>query len=405
MSRSCCHLAIGFMLLVCSHPTTADERIELLDGTTINASISSIGSDGELAGDQLETSVDIADLRTVVRSSRAPSAATGPIVVDWAEGGRLTAKEFTLAEETCKIDWGPEGSFKVPIDVIRAVRFDSKAPMASFQTAVEKSTAGADRLFAKADGRIQPITGLISDVGAETVIFLREGAEIRLPRTQVYGIVLADVAGANVGGARSRVTLQDGSIVPGTLAKLANGVLTLKMTRDTEISVPWDAVTRIDIQSPRLTYLSDMTPAEVVQQSIVAISRPWKRDQNVTGQALALNTTEEQTTKVVEFQKGVGTHSRCRLTYEIDGDYETFLATVGIDAGTQGKGDCTATVLGDGQLLRSMRLTGQDRMPQEIRIDVAGLRRLTIAVEPGRDLDLADHVNWCDARLIRKPSP
>lgn len=405
MSRNCCYLALAFLLLVCSQPATADDRIELLDGTTINASIHSIGSDGELAGDQLETNVNVADLRTVVRSNRAPDAATGTIVIDWAEGGRLTAKGFTLAEETCKIDWGPEGSFELPIDVIRAVRFDSKAPIASFQAAVEKSTAGADRLFAKADGRIQPITGLISDVGADTVVFLREGVDIRLPRAQVYGIVLADVAGAKVGGARGRVTLQDGSILPGTLAKLADGVLTLKMARDTEISVPWDAVMRIDIQSPRLTYLSDMTPAEVVEQSIVAISRPWKRDRNVTGGALTLNATVDETNKTIEFRKGIGTHSRCRLTYEIDGDYGTFLATVGIDAGTQGKGDCTATVLGDGQLLRSMRLTGQDRMPQEIRIDVSGIHRLTIAVEPGRDLDLADHVNWCDARLIRKPSP
>lgn len=404
MSRCRCHLIFGFALLVCPLPATGDDQIELLDGTKLTTSIKSIGSDGKLSGDELEKPVHVADLRVVVRSKGGSATAVGGVVVDWAEGGHLRAKGITLAEEKCTIEWGLESKFQVPIDVVRAIRFDPEAPIASFQSAVEKSTAAADRLFVKTDERIQPISGLISELSGEAVVLLREGNEIRLPRARVYGIVLADVGGANLGSARSQVTLQDGSVIPGTLATLSDGKLTLKLSRSSEVSLPWDAVARIDIQSPRLTYLSDMEPAEVVEQSIAAVSRPWKRDRNATGGTLALNLYDQQATKALQFKKGIGTHSRCRLTYDLGGDYETFLATVGIDAGTEGKGDCTVSVLGDGQLLRSTQVTGQDKTPHEIRLDVSGIDRLTLAVEPGRDLDLADHLNWCDARMIRKPS-
>jgi hypothetical protein len=36
-----------------------------------------------------------------------------------------------------------------------------------------------------------------------------------------------------------------------------------------------------------------------------------------------------------------------------------------------------------------------------VRVDVAGVDRLELAVEYGADLDFGDHANWCDARLVR----
>jgi len=242
-------------------------------------------------------------------------------------------------------------------------------------------------------------------VEPDSVVFLRDCEEVRLPRTRVYGIVLAEVGGVGLDGARCKVALRDGSIIPGALAKLADGVLTLKMSRTVELALSWDTVSRIDVQSPRLTHLSDMKPDEEVQQSIVAVRRTWKRDRNVIGGILRLRVFDAQTNREIEFQKGIGSHSLCRLTYELDGEYDRFLATVGIDAGTHGKGDCDISVTGDGKALYTQRVTGQDKTPHELQLDISGVRRLTIAVEPGHDLDLADHVNWCDARLIRKPTP
>jgi hypothetical protein len=46
-------------------------------------------------------------------------------------------------------------------------------------------------------------------------------------------------------------------------------------------------------------------------------------------------------------------------------------------------------------------MTGHDTVPADIKLPITGCQRLTLLVEPGAGLDLADHANWCDARLIK----
>lgn len=377
------------------------DTIELLDGKILHGSVTSIGEDGVISGDGLEGRIKISDLRVLERSSVVGSA-TGTISVELSGGGRLRAKEITVSDETSRIAWGLGGTIELPIDSLRTIRFDTDPPIESFQSAADEPVAGFDRVFAKDGERVIQLLGLVDQLTADAVVFIRDDNEIRLPRSRVYGIVLADVGSARIDGARCRVALRDGSIMPGAIRTLADNVLSIQLSRSVDLPLPWDQVTRIEVQSPRLIYLSDMTPAQVTQQSIVSISRPWQRDRSVSGEALQLRVTDGQTVDSIEFKKGIGTHARCRLSYDLDGSYELFLATLGIHAGTEGRGDCVVNVVADGKTVFSQRVTGQDKQLHELRLDISGVRRLTIAVEPGNDLDLADHVDWCDARLIRK---
>jgi len=129
-----------------------------------------------------------------------------------------------------------------------------------------------------------------------------------------------------------------------------------------------------------------------VQEPILAPNRPWQADRTVAGQTLTLR---KQT-----FDKGLGVASYSKLTYELPGQYETFAATIGIDDETAGAGDAVFVVLGDGRELFRLRATGKDA-PHQLRLDVTGVRRLELIVEPGEQLDLADHADWGDACLIR----
>jgi hypothetical protein len=47
------------------------------------------------------------------------------------------------------------------------------------------------------------------------------------------------------------------------------------------------------------------------------------------------------------------------------------------------------------------RMTGKDA-PKAVNVPIAGEEKITLIVEPGEDLDLADHANWCDARFVRQ---
>ena len=93
-------------------------------------------------------------------------------------------------------------------------------------------------------------------------------------------------------------------------------------------------------------------------------------------------------------------HADCALDFTVGGHFDLFVAMIGIDGETGGKGDCIFRVLGDGQELFRQRLKGSDR-PAEVRVRIAGMRTVSLVVEQGEDWDLADHADWGDARFVR----
>jgi hypothetical protein len=151
-------------------------------------------------------------------------------------------------------------------------------------------------------------------------------------------------------------------------------------------------VLRVVVRSSRVVYLSDLKPAGFKQQAFVTLLRPWQRDKSVTGKPLTLASKS--------FDKGIGLHSQAELTFDIPGEYDVLAATIGIDADAAGKGDCVFEVLVDGQRLFSERVRGSDP-PKDIQIPVARGKQVSLVVLPGVDLDLADHADWADVRLLK----
>ena len=236
--------------------------------------------------------------------------------------------------------------------------------------------------------------GALLAVEPDHVRFLWNDAERRIAREKVYGVVLARSGPPPERTGRCLVHLADGSRVWLAVQRLAKGRLEGAVADGADLAVPWSAVVRLDVRSPRLVFLSDLDPVEVEQTALVTYAGPWRRDRNVVGGPLRLGGRT--------YEKGLGVHSRCRLVYDLGGRFDTFAATVGVDASTDGQGDCVFVVETDGKQRFRRRMTGADQ-PHAVRVPVAGARRLTLTVEWGEDLDLADRANWCDARLLTAP--
>ncbi|MBS3763265.1 MAG: NPCBM/NEW2 domain-containing protein, partial [Planctomycetes bacterium] len=151
-------------------------------------------------------------------------------------------------------------------------------------------------------------------------------------------------------------------------------------------------VHRIDVRSKRIVFASDLDPVAIQQRAIATYPWSYRKDQNVLDGPLIL---AEQ-----KYTKGLGVHAPCQLTYSIRQNYSTFAATIGIDEGMDGKGDCIFKVLGDGKVLFERRIRGEDK-PHEIRVDISGHDRVTLAVEAGQNLDIGDNANWCEARFVQ----
>ena len=92
--------------------------------------------------------------------------------------------------------------------------------------------------------------------------------------------------------------------------------------------------------------------------------------------------------------------SGTQLKFLAGAQYDFLNATIGIDDGTNGRGDCIFVVTGDGEELYRQAMRGGDRA-RDIKLNVGGIDQVALSVEYGNDLDLSDHANWGDIRLVK----
>ena len=99
---------------------------------------------------------------------------------------------------------------------------------------------------------------------------LSESASERL-----HGIVLAQAGDPK--SQPAMVQLANGSRVAGKVASLADGELQLELQGGAKASLSLDSVERIELRSARLTFLSDLDPVSVKEETIFTPARAWQR--------------------------------------------------------------------------------------------------------------------------------
>jgi hypothetical protein len=57
-------------------------------------------------------------------------------------------------------------------------------------------------------------------------------------------------------------------------------------------------------------------------------------------------------------------------------------------------------VRGDGIELWAAEVTGSSGL-QVLDVSIEGIGEVELEVVPGKDFDLADHADWCDARFLK----
>jgi hypothetical protein len=223
--------------------------------------------------------------------------------------------------------------------------------------------------------------------------------EVRdVARTVCLGVVTMQAAAAERLRPRFGVRLTDGSLLPSSrLTTTDDGRLECRMPPDVRLPLAWADVERIEVASDRLRFLSDLTPVEVRSETILALPRSWQPDRSVTGRPLATASQQEA--------KGLGMQAGTRLVFDIaDVAAAEFAAELSLDPDAGTIGDCEFVFRGVGRELLRKRMIGCERA-QAVRVEVGGVARIEVAVEFGENLDLGDHANWADARLIRPSDP
>ena len=397
-------LPLALVLSLASCLALADgDRLVLLDGSATSDTVTAIDGKGLVQRQSGKPALDLQSLRRIERPVKPDKPKPAPCDVHLLSGGVLRATGVSFEAERFTVQWALGGKLVLPLSAVRAVRLgrmpEAKRPSPadavppSFAAALESGEAKRDELFAIVEGKLHVVRGGLVRITAKDVHFHWNDAERKVARAKVYGLVLAQPGAKPDLAGWCLVSLKDGSSLWGSVAELDRGKLVLRPAEGVEVALPWNAVCRLDVRSTRMAFLSDLDPLDVVQEALVTYAGPWRRDLNVVGGPLALGKTV--------YEKGLGVHARCELTYGLDGQYDAFAAVIGLDASAEGKGDCVFRVEADGKQLFEKRMRGADR-PVPVRLKIARAQRLTLAVDCGEDLDLADRANWCDARVLKQ---
>jgi hypothetical protein len=392
-----------FAMLVVAQSVGAKETLVLLDGKRVEVDVQSIdAATGKIAAAGLEQPLELQGLRSLSRPAVEVKRTPGAYAVRLAGGGDLLLETLKVADEKIAVT-SAYGEAALPLEAARALVFasDNKAEKRATITeqgnemlarALAQPPSERDALLIVVEDKVQSLSGLVSAWNPGGVTFDWEGQSREIAYERIYAVVLAQLGPAHDATGECSVATTDGSTITGRVAGLADGKLAVTLAEGAQLSIPWDAVRNISIKSDRLVYLSDSKPLDAQTRPVVTLPRPWQADKGVMGSALKLG---GQT-----FDKGLGVMSRTELVFAQPGGFDALAATIGIDASAEGRGNCEFVVLVDGREAFRATMTGKTP-PKEIRVSTAGANRVSLIVEPGGDLDLADHADWCDARFLK----
>ncbi|UCF33919.1 MAG: NPCBM/NEW2 domain-containing protein [Phycisphaerales bacterium] len=261
-----------------------------------------------------------------------------------------------------------------------------------FESAMNDRRSGEDLLIVRSDGKARSLPGTLVSLDPADAAF-RFGDRTRTIKTEnILGVVFASGVQKQV-DCPTTFELRDGSVFTARLRSGSAERITVESSVGVVAELDLSVLARMRFRSSRVVYVSDLTP--VTQRVEGRLHREWPvgHDRSLTGDPLSIAGRT--------FDKGLGMHSRTEVAYAIEGHFESFAATIGIDDSVRPAGSVVFRMIGDGQtLFDSGLITGKDQAVN-VLVDVKSIKDLTLVVDYGDDLDLSDHAVWGAARLIK----
>ena len=369
----------------------AENTIQMIDGSQISATIESVSSDGVVSLSDSQNAVTLDKI--VAYQTDAPPVSTASVEILITGGSKVFTDSVNVQGSDVAIS-SPAGlSTRLPLEIIQAIVFKRTELVA--KQIVDRSDS-EDRVVVGTPDGDKVVSGIFEGLTQGKLGLNFNGKSRKIGIEKIHAVSLADLGLQITSG--TQVELTDGSVLNGSLQRVEQGTLTLAVTANQSISIPWASVARLEMQSDNLVYLSNLDPSAVQQKSIFAPQRSWQRDRSIEANPIRLMHPEKSSPQT--YRKGIGTQSYSELEFANTNQFERFQAITGIDAETEGRGDCQMSVYADGIKLWSQRVTA-DTPPQKVDVDISGMATVTLVVEPGEQFDLADHADWADAKFVK----
>jgi hypothetical protein len=371
-------------------------NVSLLSGEEYKGELKSLDAQAlVVAAEGGEKSVPLRDVLHVAPANTADEAPADPAAsrVHLSDGSTLAAESFTTAGGKAVIRSAAIGEVTVPLDRVTSVRLgelDSKVTQAWDE--LRGRVPQRDLLVVRKGDVLDFLQGVVGDISDTQVKFLLT-REVTIAREKVFGVIYSrreppaeqpfcDVSLAG----------DDRLMLAALSWDAANEKLTGELPGGAKVAMPFSAVRLLDYSLGKVRYLAEIEPRRYEHTPFFDLEWDVRRNRTFDGDPLKLGGKP--------YARGLWIHSKTLLGYRLGGEYGKFKAVMGIDDGVAPEGDVHVVITGDGKVLLERDVRGTDE-PFELDLDVTGVVMLEILVDYGADLDIADHLNLADARIIK----
>ncbi|HVW38702.1 MAG TPA: NPCBM/NEW2 domain-containing protein [Pirellulales bacterium] len=356
-------------------------------------------ADGQTAKAELKaTSHTDHQLKTGAQPTKTDEAApvTPQAIVYGRDGSQIRGELLALAEERISLHTGWSDELTIPLVDVRAIRFsgvNAADAQAKFDARLAAPTAEDAAIVLGREQGVSLIAGTAHDIADGKLSFTYEGERRAINQPRVAGLVFAAQPKRGAASPYQVLHLVSGDRLSGAWSNIAEKTLALKVSWGAELTLPREAVEKIEFRNGKVAYLSDLEPVAVEEVPYFGRAFAYRRDQSLDGGPLKL--------KGKPYPKGLAVHSRSVLVYNLDGQYASLKALVGFDETAAGRGRVGVYVLGDGRELLAepdLRSSGE---PLAVDVSITGVKEVSLVVDFGEEEDIGDRVIWADARVFR----
>jgi len=392
-----------FLLAIVMLAAPQPVEVRCLDGRAIEGAIVGL-SDEQLTLQTSEgpVSLETDDLLGVFPKQVAASKETADsTAIDLIDGSTLLADHYTVTDGQAEVALSDERTLKLPGEAVAAVRFLASGPATADEwSRLTELQTDSDLLVVGDAQGINYHRGVLLNISDTTVQFELDGTLLPVNRAKVFGLIYHRPPSDNLSGAICRITDTTGSQWSAQSITL-DGDLQWTTPSGVVAGCPMTAIRSIDFSQGKIVFLSDLKPESTNFTPYFGSSDGTPLLRSLY--ALRTDTNLELGPLQIDkrpYRKGLALHSRTEVVYRLPDRFSRFKAIAGIDDAVRPHGDVRLVLSGDDKVLFEATVTGSDP-PAQIDLDLTGVRRLTILVDFGQNMDIADHLDLCEARVIK----
>jgi len=345
--------------------------------------------------------------------------------IELLDGSRLLATSYTTTGGKAKVELTMRQSVEIPTRAIRHVRFrEQQTPELTSQwREIAATPATGDMVVIRKtstrsveQGDAEPIMvteqaldqleGTLHDVGPDSVRFEYDGDKIDVKREKLDGIIYYQPAKREFSPPVCRLIDAGGSAWSLRDVQLTAAGLKAATIGGVSVEIPLAAVAKVDYSIGNVAFLAELEPDTgggdlAVSLQPLAMSYKFGRVFRARpGPPLGADAFRIGGKK---YDGGMSLHSPLSLVYRVPEGFRWLRALAGVDDSVVSPGRFDLVVLGDGKELLRRAYDGQatQRKAEAIDLDLTGIKRVTIVLNPADGQDFGDQLDLVDARFTK----